>query len=108
MIDEVGIVDVSWTCFPRSRASFPLESGGSLQPATPEMPRSLRSDTRSSCCNARPAVQDSTKPTARSLPVVRQLVWTRAAPAAWDHLWGVVEVGGVMMVAPTVVVKSPA
>ena len=42
------------------------------------------------------------------LSVVRQLKGTGAAPAAWDHLGGVVEVGGVMMVAPTVVVKSPA
>ena len=40
--------------------------------------------------------------------VVRQLVWTGAAPAAWDHLWGVVEVGGVMMVAPPTDVKSLA
>ena len=39
---------------------------------------------------------------------MRQLKGTGAAPAAWDHLGGVVEVGGVMMVAPTVGVKSPA
>jgi hypothetical protein len=38
--------------------------------------------------------------------VVRQLVWTRAAPAAWDHLGGVVEVGGVMMAGGAVDVKS--
>ena len=40
------------------------------------------------------------------LVVVRQLVWTRAAPAAWDHLGGVVEVGGVMMAGGAVDVKS--
>ena len=44
----------------------------------------------------------------RALTVMRQLKGTGAAPAAWDHLGGVVEVGGVMMVAPTVGVKSPA
>ncbi len=41
----------------------------------------------------------------RALTVMRQLKGTGAAPAAWDHLGGVVEVGGVMMVAPTVGVK---
>jgi hypothetical protein len=39
---------------------------------------------------------------------MRQLKGAGAAPAAWDQLGGVVEVGGVMMVAPTVVVKSLA
>ena len=37
---------------------------------------------------------------------MRQLKGTGAAPAAWDHLGGVVEVGGVMMVGDTVGVKN--
>ncbi len=37
---------------------------------------------------------------------MRQLKGAGAAPAAWDHLWGVVEVGGEMMAGGAVGVKN--